>query len=485
MTICLLHRESAAPAKKAAGERTLYRFSLDRSFAYICADVKKRESFLSVLACLTDDRQEIRYRQEILKDFQKNPSLLEQLISLTDRFEALKESQKSAGREEYRMQSERTASSLASKNILQLQAISFKRALLFVKAYSDLLSACDLQSEGLLAFLEECKLMADSPAFEKLIVFCSKYERFSQNDFWDFKISLNEDGRLCACESIDHRFVRISDPDQKKKGISLFKRKEEESFPCARVYPDKDGLLEELSVAAFSDLSRLFESLSEQVFEAFAFLAEDLVFYDVAIAYLNALQKKNISFSYPRFTDSGEISVSKLYDLHLLMSKPNPSEVVPNDFALSEKAGGLLLFGGNGSGKTSYLRSIGTMQILAQAGLPIPCERAALPLVSQIATQFSEAEKEFCEGNDAGRFEQEVRELAAMVESLQEGALVFLNETFQSTAYEEGTEGLYHILNYFSAQNIRWILVSHLTQLERYVQKNEADIRYIKHFEVC
>ena len=108
--------------------------------------------------------------------------------------------------------------------------------------------------------------------------------------------------------------------------------------------------------------------------------------------------------------------------------------------------------------------------------MPIPCESAEITLFSQLATQFSEAEKEFCAGNDAGRFEQEVRELAAMVDTLKEGSLVFLNETFQSTAYAEGAEGLYYLLRHFSALNIRWILVSHLNQLEEMFDKNEITV---------
>ena len=41
-------------------------------------------------------------------------------------------------------------------------------------------------------------------------------------------------------------------------------------------------------------------------------------------------------------------------------------------------------------------------------------------------------------------------ELAAMVDTLKEGSLVFLNETFQNTAYAEGAEGLYNLLKHFS-----------------------------------
>ena len=63
-----------------------------------------------------------------------------------------------------------------------------------------------------------------------------------------------------------------------------------------------------------------------------------------------------------------------------------------------------------------------------------------------------------------------------MVDTLKDGSLVFLNETFQSTAYAEGAEGLYHLLKHFSALNIRWILVSHLRQLEEMFENNEVTI---------
>ena len=245
---------------------------------------------------------------------------------------------------------------------------------------------------------------------------------------------------------------------------------------CARVNPSKDGLFESLAIASFSDLTKLFSSISEQIFLRFGAVGHELVFYDVALKYINALSTKNTPLCYPKISVDNGITVKNLYDLYLLMSKPNPSDVIPNDFKLGESNGGVLVFGNNGSGKTVYLRSVGTMQVLAQAGLPIPCESAEISLFSQLATQFSESEKEFCEGNDAGRFEQEVRELAAMVETLKEGSLVFLNETFQSTAYAEGAEGLYHLLKHFSSLNIRWILVSHLRQIEEMFEPNEASV---------
>ena len=476
MAISILYLNERKSFAEPLSNRILYHLSLDRSFSHICADIKKREYFLSVVSDLTNDKNEILYRQEIVKDFETNPALLEQLIALSTRFEELRITQKAAGKDEYRLNATGTASSATAKNILQSQALCLKRALLFIKAYGELLAKYNLQSQGLKNLHSACKEMYENPNFTKLVTFCSKYENFSAGGYWDFKFAMNDEGRIESYELIDHRYIYVTDPDLKKKGFSLFKKAEETAYPCQCLNPAKDGLYERLATSALSDLSGMFAKISEQISEKYGLIGRELVFYDVALKYVQTLTEKKVPVYYPTFTEDQSICIINLYDLYLLMSKPNPSDVIPNDFILGNNNGGLLVFGNNGSGKTVYLRSIGTMQLLAQAGLPVPCESAEITLFSQLATQFSEAEKEFCEGNDAGRFEQEVRELAAMVDTLKEGSLVFLNETFQSTAYAEGAEGLYHLLKYFSALNIRWILVSHLRQFEEMFDNREATI---------
>jgi len=476
MGISILHLNESTSKAEPISERMIYHLSLDRSFSHICADVKKREYFLSVVSDLTNDKNEILYRQEIVKDFDNNPALLEQLMSLSVRFEGLRITQKNAGKDEFRLNATGTASSASAKNILQAQALCLKRALLFIKAYGELLEKYDLQSQGLKNLHSACKEMCENSDFTKLITFCSKYENFSARGYWDFKFVLNGEGRIESYEVIDHRYIHVTDPELKKKGFSLFKKAEETTYPCQRLSPTKDDFYERLAISALSDLSVLFGKISEQIFEKYGSIGRELVFYEVALRYVQALTEKKVPACYPTISEDQSIKIKKLYDLYLLMSKPNPSDVIPNDFVLSKDNSGLLVFGNNGSGKTVYLCSIGTMQLLAQAGLPIPCESAKITLFSQLATQFSESEKEFCEGNDAGRFEKEVRELAAMVDTLKEGSIVFLNETFQSTAYAEGAEGLYHLLKHFSALNIRWILVSHLRQIEEMFENEEAII---------
>lgn len=126
---------------------------------------------------------------------------------------------------------------------------------------------------------------------------------------------------------------------------------------------------------------------------------------------------------------------------------------------------GILITGENNSGKTVYLRSVGTAQLLFQAGLPVPCESARMRILCAVHTCYAAAEKEFVSGNDAGRFEQEVRVLSQLAERIQPNSLLLLNEVFQTTAYSEGAEGLYHILNYFMRHGVNFIAVTHLKEL--------------------
>lgn len=476
MGISILHKNERASEPEHLHDKVLYHLSLDRTFSQICADKKKREYFFGILLAPLKDEAEVIYRQEVLKEFVKYPALLEGLISLSKRFCELIEAQKNAGREARRLVSTGTASKDAAKNILQLQALTLKRTLLFVKAYRELLVNYELTSEGLLSLSRTCAEMRDKPEFSELITFCSKYESFSECGYWDFRFSLNGDGYIDGYELTDHRHIRITDPELKKKGLSIFK-KTEEIYPCARLYPKRDGYFDRLAVSALSELSSLFESVSNQIFEKFGGIEKELDFYYVASEYIKTLSDKNVPIAYPRFSQDNSIRVKRLYDLYLLVNQNDVSRIVPNDFIFGAQSGGMLLFGDNGSGKTVYLRSAGTMQLLASAGLPVPCESAETVLFTGIVTHFSESEKEFCAGNEAGRFEQEVRELAKTVDGLAPGSLVLLNEVFQSTAYSEGADALYYLLKHFTALSIRWVLVTHLTQLEDRFSSDEATVR--------
>ena len=67
----------------------------------------------------------------------------------------------------------------------------------------------------------------------------------------------------------------------------------------------------------------------------------------------------------------------------------------------------------------------------------------------------------------AGRFEQEAHRIRDIIDRLEPGGLVILDEPFQSTDPTEGARWLYNILGYMSDIGGQWIAASSLSGLRR------------------
>jgi len=470
------------PAKKGSlGDSTLYHLSLDRAFSIVCPHKEEKDYFLSELSRPLTCPDTILERQEILKDFMEHPSLFSDLTNLYSRFHELLISNKEAGKGYLHIQVNRTQSLDSVKNQLQTYALYCKRALLFVQALGQLLFDTPICSRGLIALREGFLQISRAPDFQTMISYCTKFENFTTSGALDFRISLGEDGYIAGVEWIEHEHIRITDPDLKIKRGFLFQRKQLEVYPCARLYPQNLDFYEKMMLHALAPLSVFFRSITDTLSRRFDSVYRELIFYSVALKYTELLQKKNLKTIFPKICAQRETEFRALSDLYLAVSTDS---VTPNDAKIA--ANGTIVFGENGSGKTVFLRSFATAQILTQAGLPIPAEYGTVKPYSKIVTQFSSSEKEPIPGSGIGRFETEVKELSEMIDTLHPGTLIFLNETFQSTSYEEGAEGLYHILRYLSDKGVFWVLVSHLHGLLPKFKENGVELLCTKeNYQVC
>ena len=156
---------------------------------------------------------------------------------------------------------------------------------------------------------------------------------------------------------------------------------------------------------------------------------------------------------------------NELYDMQLILEGLTNEKIVLNNIRIEKITEGLLCRGPNTSGKTALLRAIGTAQIFAQAGLPVCASAASMSIRNAVFTQFSSSEKEFNAGDVAGRFEGEVQEVAGILDDLVPYSLILLNETFQTTSYAEGAQGIAHILEVLPNTSAKYVFVTRLTQL--------------------
>ena len=68
------------------------------------------------------------------------------------------------------------------------------------------------------------------------------------------------------------------------------------------------------------------------------------------------------------------------------------NDYVPNDCKLDKDNFIYLITGPNMSGKSTYMRQVAIISIMAQMGACVPCNKAELPIFDQIFTRIGAAD---------------------------------------------------------------------------------------------
>lgn len=460
------------PALSPAGDsRLIYDLSLDRSFERIITDTKKRSYFLSVLASPLTNVEAVRFRQAVMLDFITHPSLLERLSEAAARFSSLKK-ENDARRASLATVRRSVSDEIGTENsrlLCQVSASSLKSTFMFTEVFSDALSSFAVNSDGLRSIADFCRNICRSDAFGDIIDIASRLESSSATDVYTVALDFGQDLKLL--ESKLCSIAMDSSASQQERGVfqKLFSKKKEaavEKRVSINWYtdPTRDALVG----PSFRRLDTLMSKMTRVLFDALSDISRETVFYECAMEYQRFIERRGLPSVLPdiRPADENALTLKDCRDLFLCATMPNSSQIVPNDVDI--RAGGMLIRGENNTGKTVYLRSIGCAQLLAQAGLPVLAENAVISVRSGIFSHFAAAEKDFtCDAipDVAGRFEEEVKELADIIAVIKPNSLVMLNETFQTTAYDEGAEGIYHIINHLRKKGAAIVFVTHLTAL--------------------
>ncbi|MGM0388275.1 MAG: DNA mismatch repair protein MutS [Natrinema limicola] len=111
------------------------------------------------------------------------------------------------------------------------------------------------------------------------------------------------------------------------------------------------------------------------------------------------------------------------------------TEFVPNDVRLDEDRGFLVVTGPNMSGKSTYMRQVACIVLLAQIGSFVPAKEAEIGLVDGIFTRVG-ALDELAQGRST--FMVEMSELSNILHTATEESLVILDEVGRGTATYDG-----------------------------------------------
>ncbi len=139
--------------------------------------------------------------------------------------------------------------------------------------------------------------------------------------------------------------------------------------------------------------------------------------------------------------------------------------VVPFTLTLDRDCRTLLISGPNTGGKTVTLKTVGTIALMAQAGLPVPCSSAVLPLFEQVLADIGDNQS--IEQN-LSTFSAHVSRLREMAFEVTPDSLVLLDEIGSATDPEEGGALGVALVDHFRAAGAFTLASTHLTALKIY-----------------
>ncbi len=120
-------------------------------------------------------------------------------------------------------------------------------------------------------------------------------------------------------------------------------------------------------------------------------------------------------------------------------------EFIPNDLVLDEHGWIVVLTGPNMAGKSTVLRQVGLIQLLAQMGAFVPADRARLPVVDRIFTRVG-ASDNLARGQST--FMVEMSETAAIVHGATDRSLILLDEIGRGTSTYDGVSIAWAVTEY-------------------------------------
>ena len=191
--------------------------------------------------------------------------------------------------------------------------------------------------------------------------------------------------------------------------------------------------------------ARLFRQVCDQVAAA----AERLLSTARALAHLDvyaALAEVAIRNNYvrPVLTDGDEVEIiAGRHPVVELTRREDP--FVPNDARFSQEEGILIITGPNMSGKSTYLRQVALIVLMAQVGSFVPAAEVKMGLVDRIFTRIG-AQDEIWAGQST--FMVEMIEMANILHHATNRSLLILDEIGRGTSTYDGMSIAWAVVEY-------------------------------------
>lgn len=201
-------------------------------------------------------------------------------------------------------------------------------------------------------------------------------------------------------------------------------------------------------------------SCCEPFFTAFSSFFDQLhfqaAFYRGAVNLGHYMERFYVRGCFPQICEKGSLHFEELKELVMAIEqRTNP---VGNACRIEGRRL-LIVTGANQGGKSTFLRSIGIAQIMMQCGLPVAAESFSSGIYPSFFTHFTRREDS---AMNSGRLNEELRRMSQIVDRLEGDSMVLLNESFASTTEKEGSLIAYDVIRALTEAGVEVLTVTHL-----------------------
>jgi len=422
------------------------------------ANVKESRAFAKNLLVRTgSDKKTVEYRQAVFKDLVPNTRLRDNV-----------------------RQTIRVLSELAYKLDRFEKKKDLPIGLALARFFLDILDRpndlADARSDALRSVSSFFVNVRASSGFSQLK---SLLDRINDSSEVAFRVSIDKNGsplKMYALELVK------KDPREKRGFLSLLetllgKKRYEHNLRTARGLNELGKMIGEYLE---KQLVPTIHACTPQMREL-ARLLEPLDFYVGFSEYFAALKETGIEICTPTLFASHERRLTAINARNPVLLKNRdldnksigtpsiPAEpgirkrqIVPNGIRHHAGENLFVITGPNNGGKTTYVKTVGLVQLLSQKGLPVPAESAEVSFVDGIYTHFVTPD-DITKGE--GRYRNELRRIKDIFEKATPYSLIILDEPCGGTRYEEGLRQSLAVLDGFHKLGSATFFTTHMHPL--------------------
>lgn len=231
------------------------------------------------------------------------------------------------------------------------------------------------------------------------------------------------------------------------------------------------------------------EKLSQIEYSIFLEIKDKILGYEEAlkkvselIAYLDILLSvSEVAFEYsyikPIIGNFNELEINN--GRHPLVESYNMEPFIPNDLFMDDEENRFFIITGpNMSGKSTYIRMIALIVIMAHMGIYIPASKAKIPLVDRIFTRIGSSD-DISKGEST--FMVEMTETAQILKNATRQSLIILDEIGRGTSTFDGISIAWAVSEYIlNTIKTKTLFATHYHELTDLQYSNKG----VKNFKV-